>query len=79
MLGSEFTQEHIKNYLKLYGGVVLIMVLFFIAAKLYYKPDEQIAKKEFATGVVKKHSEIPQKQTAQANKQNGFKLLEKAY
>jgi len=79
MLGSDFTHEHIKNYLKLYGAVVVIMILFFIAAKLYYKPQEVIEKKEFATGVVKKHTEVKKVQKPQEQNKSGLKLLEKAY
>ena len=45
---NPFESGHIKNYILAYIGVVVIMVLFFIAATLWNEPKEY-PKKEFAT------------------------------
>ena len=37
---NPFEKEHIKNYILAYVSVVVIMVLFFIAARLFYTPKE---------------------------------------
>ena len=50
---NPFESGHIKNYILLYGSVVVIMVLFFIAATLFNEV-KVIEKKEFNTIKVEK-------------------------
>ncbi len=50
---NPFESGHIKNYILAYVGVVVIMVLFFVAATLWNEPKEY-PKKEFATKPVEK-------------------------
>ena len=48
MIENPFESGHIKNYLLLYASVVVIVILFFIAANLFY--DAKVYdKKIFAT------------------------------
>jgi len=49
---NPFESGHIKNYLLLYGSVVVIMVLFFIANSLFYDVKQE-PKKVFKEGIVK--------------------------
>ena len=76
---NPFESGHIKNYILLYVSVVVIMVLFFIAATLFME-NEEIEKKEFATQhtAVEKKAVIvtEQKSTATPKK---FQLLEHGY
>jgi uncharacterized protein YacL len=74
---NPFESGEIKNYLLLYAGVVVIMVLFFIATSLFFETKE-VEKKEFATIANsdqsvkhKKHKEI--KRTS-----SNIKLLDKS-
>ena len=45
---NPFESGHIRNYILAYVGVVVIMVLFFIAAQMWREPKEY-PKKEFPT------------------------------
>jgi len=73
-LDNPFESGHIKNYMLLYGSVVVIMVLFFIAATLFNNVKD-FEKKVFTIeinsskdkGEVKKQTQVVQTK---------FKLLE---
>ena len=72
---NPFESGHIKNYLLLYGSVVVIMVLFFMASTLFHDV-EVVQKKEFSTEIVEKEDS---KNLEKENPASKFKLLEKAY
>ncbi len=75
---NPFETGHIKNYLLFYAGIVVIMVLFFIATTLFHDTKD-IEKKVFSieqnsvemADKIKKDKEDPAK--------SRFKLLDKAY
>ena len=76
---NPFETGHIKNYLLLYASVVVIMILFFIAATLFRDAEmietkvfETQAKEQTTKGVV---VEVPKEE----KKETRFKLLDKAY
>lgn len=71
-----FTKEQIKNYLLLYGAIIVIMVLFFIAAKLFYVPNQH-DQKVFDTKVLDKKEVLKKVEVPKENRR--FKLLENAY
>ncbi len=73
---NPFESGQIKNYLALYGGVVVIMVLFFIATTLF-NDVEEVDTKEFRTADVK--TQVSQNMTQENNTTSRFKLLDKAY
>jgi len=79
MINNPFESGEIKNYLLLYAGVVLIMILFFIASS-FFNEIEDAQKKVFAT-----QSEENPKQSSKAksdiDEEQGsrFKLLERSY
>jgi hypothetical protein len=79
---NPFESGHIKNYMLLYGAVVVIMILFFIASSLFYEVEE-IEKKEFATKELNaSHAKIVETQVEESQEDNTtpkFKLLDKAY
>lgn len=75
---NPFESGHIKNYLLLYGSIVVIMVLFFIAGELFIE-DKEIEQKNFDTD---KHPSLTiQENQPQEEKEfkPKFKLLENAY
>jgi len=84
---NPFESGHIKNYLLLYGSVVVIMILFFIAATLFHDV-KQYDKRSFSTEmnsslIKKEQAQQEQKEKAlqeskREAKQN-FRLLDKAY
>jgi len=76
---NPFEDGQIKNYLLLYGSVVVIMILFFIATTLFNEP-QQHEKKEFNIEV-NATQKAKQKEIQEALKpqKNNFKLLDKAY
>ena len=73
---NPFESGHIKNYLLLYASVVVIMILFFIAATLF-RDTKIIKEKVFNTEQkeVKKSDLNVEKKTPQRK----FKLMEKNY
>jgi len=77
---NPFENGHIKNYILLYVGVVVIMVLFFVATSLFNENETKIAKKVFNTEMnasqIKKNL---QKEKTSHNIQRKFKLLKEAY
>lgn len=72
---NPFESGHIKNYILLYGSVVVIMILFFIASTLFNE-IEVIEKKKFNTEIKEKVVEEEIVEEAQKPK---FKILDKAY
>ena len=69
---NPFESGHIKNYVLLYVSVVVIMVLFFIAASLF-NDVENIEKKVFETEPSVKKIDT---QVTLEEKKSQFKLLE---
>jgi len=78
-LTNPFESGQIKNYLLLYGGVVVIMVLFFIATTLFNEPGK-VAKKEFNTelNATQKSKQLQEINSTKIQKRE-FKLLKNAY
>lgn len=73
---NPFESGDIKNYLLLYGAVVLIMVLFFIAASLFHE-IEDVEVREFEAKVLLKEQErVTESKKAQ---EKPFKLLDRGY
>ena len=75
-LTNPFESGQIKNYLLLYGSVVVIMVLFFIATTLFNEPSK-VVKKEFNTEL-NATQKSKQLQETKIQKRE-FKLLKNAY
>ncbi|MDQ1244986.1 MAG: hypothetical protein QG565_1327 [Campylobacterota bacterium] len=77
---NPFETGHIKNYILLYAGVVVIMILFFIATTLFHDA-KRVETKVFSTDVnsselIDKREKISQEES---NKTQRFKLLERSY
>jgi len=74
---NPFETGHIKNYILFYIGIVLIMILFFIASSLF-NDIKTVDKRKFDTNITKQNDS-----TLQKNKINNtnlkFKLLPNAY
>lgn len=77
---NPFENGHIKNYILAYVGVVVIMVLFFIAATLWNEP-KVYPKKEFATQTMIKEpkSQSVEQTQKQKVKKSKIKLLDGGY
>ncbi|MEA3373948.1 MAG: hypothetical protein U9Q62_09710 [Campylobacterota bacterium] len=78
---NPFSKEQIKNYLLLYGAIVVIMVLFYILNNLLNKQKSH-EQKVFETGSsvqIKESSEKPNEEAESSNNNSRFKLLEKGY
>ena len=71
---NPFESGHIKNYLLLYGSVVVIMILFFVASSLF-NDVETMPKKAFKEGKVEKVRDIAKKVKKETDSR--FKLLDK--
>lgn len=74
---NPFESGQIKNYILLYVGVVVIMILFFIASTLFHDVKEEPTKtfEKGQTGT-KGSKEIVESNISQ---KNHFKLLDKNY
>ncbi len=70
---NPFESGHIKNYILFYIGVVVIMILFFVASTLFTDKKE-IPKKVFNTKVDKKEDVVENKNSA-----TKFKLIDVNY
>ncbi len=79
-IDNPFESGHIKNYVLAYIGVVVIMVLFFIAARLFNEPKEQ-PKKEFVAQKTEKKAQKKEKpnQKEQERPKSSIKLLKKVF
>lgn len=76
---NPFESGHIKSYIFFYAGVVLIMILFFVAANLFQE-TQIFEKKVFQTAQVEKKVTMESKvQEEQQHSKSTFKLLPKAY
>ena len=71
---NPFESGHIKNYLLLYASVVVIMILFFIAATLF-RDTKLIKEKVFNT----EQKEVKKSDLEKKTPQRKFKLMEKNY
>lgn len=71
---NPFESGQIKNYILLYAGVVVIMILFFIASTLFHdvkkEPTKVFEKEQNSTKEILENN-ISQK--------NDFRLLDKNY
>jgi len=74
---NPFESGHIKNYVLLYGSVVVIMVLFFIASTLF-NDIEIKEKKVFETNSSISIKEDKREKSLDTNSTR-FKLMNKAY
>ncbi len=76
---NPFESGHIKNYILAYVGVVVIMILFFIAAKIWNEPGHY-PKKEFTDkeAVAGKETEAP-KPKEKSEPKSKIKLLKGLY
>ena len=74
---NPFETGHIKNYILFYVGIVVIMILFFIASTLFHEV-EQKEKKIFSTQKNEQVLSGSEEDTKEEPKQK-FELLEKGY
>ena len=72
---NPFETGHIKNYILFYASVVVIMILFFIAATLFHDVKE-VEKKVFEQ---EQGGSIVKKEAIATPEEKPFKLLEKVY
>ena len=76
---NPFESGHIKNYILAYVGVVVIMILFFIASTLWNEPKKH-SKKEFsATKQLQTLHYNENKIQKKEHKKSKIKLLEVGY
>ena len=77
---NPFESGQIKNYLLLYGSVVVIMILFFIATTLFNENEETIEAKKFNTELNASQKEaLVQKKKEESVIKHKFKLLDESY
>jgi hypothetical protein len=74
---NPFETGHIKNYILFYSAVVIIMVLFFIAATLFNDVDK-VEKKVFDTDISNVTKKESPKEIPDSNSRK-FKLLDSSY
>ena len=74
-MSNPFESGHIKNYVSLYVGVVVIMALFFIASSLFIDA-QKVEKKVFNAEVKEK---MISKDLAEKNTTRKFKLMDSSY
>ena len=74
---NPFESGHIRNYILFYVGIVIIMILFFVASSLFLDVEKP-EKKTFNTKPVVKQVDAVVKTQTKA-KSSPFKLLDKAY
>ncbi len=75
---NPFETGHIKNYILLYASIVVIMILFFIAASLFHEPKAQETK-VFDTNASKLEKVLPQTKKENNETQKRFTVLQKGY
>ncbi|MGD9719153.1 MAG: hypothetical protein AB7U24_07935 [Sulfurimonadaceae bacterium] len=75
---NPFETGHIKNYILLYASIVVIMILFFIAASLFHEPKAQ-ERKVFDTNASKLEKVLPQTKEENNETQKRFTVLRKGY
>jgi hypothetical protein len=77
-MNNPFEAGHIKNYILLYVSVVVIMILFFIAATLFRDIDE-VEKKSFKTQPSDVSHAKKIRQNVDEVNSTRFKLMSKGY
>jgi hypothetical protein len=77
-MNNPFDSGEIKNYLLFYAGVVVIMVLFFIAATLFHDIIPQETKVFDINQSVALDSEVVVEEN-ESKPSHTFKLMPKAY
>lgn len=80
-MNNPFESGHIKNYILMYASVVVIMILFFVAATLY-RDGSSKGTKSFETKAQSVRVEVSNTQEekkAEVKKESKIKLLDKAY
>lgn len=77
---NPFETGHIKNYLLLYAGVVVIMILFFAASTIFIQ-NKEIEKKSFNTQMKQMPDATKQVQEKEEEPSltSKIKLMEKRY
>jgi hypothetical protein len=75
---NPFETGHIKNYILLYASIVVIMILFFIAASLFHEPKAQETKL-FDTNASKLEKVLPQTKEENNETQKRFTIMERGY
>ena len=75
---NPFETGHIKNYILLYASIVVIMILFFIAASLFHEPKAQETK-VFDKNASKLEKVLPQTKEENNETQKRFTIMEKGY
>jgi len=75
---NPFETGHIKNYILLYASIVVIMILFFIAASLFHEPKAQETK-VFDTNASKLEKVLPQTKEENNETQKRFTIMERGY
>lgn len=71
---NPFESGQIKNYILLYAGVVVIMILFFIASTLFHD-----VKKEPTKVFEKEQNSTKEILESNISQKNDFRLLDKNY
>jgi len=77
-MDNPFETGHIKNYILLYASVVVIMVLFFIAATLFRDVDV-VEKKSFKVQATQNPHAKEMKKNVDKAHESRFKLMDKGY
>lgn len=75
---NPFESGDIKNYILLYASIVVIMILFFIAASLFHEPKAQETK-VFDTNASKLEKVLPQTKEENNETQKRFTIMERRY
>ena len=74
---NPFESGHIRNYILLYGSVVVIMILFFFASTLF-NDVKKVEKKSFNTDLPQ-ITKLQKTEKTSPKAEKKFKLLDKAY
>jgi len=77
-MNNPFESGHIKNYILLYASVVVIMILFFIAATLF-RDNSSVKTKVFKTETKEAQKTDKIERGEASRPKSKFKLLDKAY
>ncbi len=75
---NPFTKAQLRNYMLLYGLIVLIMVLFYILSSYFGEEQAVIEKRVFKTDVETPQTTEQKDETPKAHEPR-FRVLEKAY
>ena len=76
---NPFESGHIKNYIMAYVGVVVIMILFFIASSLWNDIEKHPKKQFEAKHTDRKQSDSERSAKFHKKEEKKLKLLEKVY